>query len=142
MERSIARTHRISVCVKCRQPEAYRETIMRSRPQPVGLEIIDGLREALSGRSSADLFELETVECMAGCDRPCTVAYHAAGKATYLFGDIVPGDTVEALADFADQYAALDDGWCSSTERPKALAGKTLARVPAISVFAAKDAAQ
>ena len=69
---------------------------------------------------------------MAGCSRPCTVAYIADNKATYLFGDLDPPEDVPPLLDFAHQYAGLDDGWCSSTERPRGLAGKTLARVPAL----------
>ncbi len=70
---------------------------------------------------------------MAGCSRPCTVAYIADNKATYLFGDLDPDDDLAPLLEFADQYARLEDGWCSSTERPLGLTGKTLARVPALS---------
>ena len=61
-----------------------------------------------------DDFEVSGIACMAGCDRPCTVAYHGPVKATYFFGDI-----------------DLPDGWGSSRQRPAGLSGKTLARVPA-----------
>ena len=68
---------------------------------------------------------------MAGCDLPCTVAYHGTQKATYLFGDMTPEDDIDDLVDFARQYAVLHDGWCSSVDRPGKLRKSTLARVPA-----------
>lgn len=55
---------------------------------------------------------------MAGCGQPCAVAYQASAKATYLFGDIEPDEDITNLVAFAQQYRALDDGWCSSTMRP------------------------
>ncbi len=76
---------------------------------------------------------------MAGCARPCTVAFQASGKATYLFGDIDPADDVGPLVTFAQLYETSADGWTRSGERPPALAGKTLARVPALSRDANAD---
>lgn len=67
---------------------------------------------------------------MAGCDRPCTVAYHGSRKATYLFGDIDPDVDIDDLVTFAQDYATLEDGWCSSLDRPGKLRTSTLARVP------------
>jgi predicted metal-binding protein len=67
---------------------------------------------------------------MAGCDSPCTVAYYGSRKATYLFGDIDPTEDVDDLVTFAQQYAYLHDGWCSSVDRPGKLRKSTLARVP------------
>jgi ABC-type uncharacterized transport system YnjBCD ATPase subunit len=42
----------------------------------------------LAGQRQMEGFRIETVACMAGCERPLAVAFQAAGKATYLFGDI------------------------------------------------------
>lgn len=86
--------------------------------------------EAAGDSIGAD-FEISGTVCMAGCDRPCTVAFFGSHKATYLFGDIDAEQNIEDLVAFARQYASLDDGWCSSTTRPEGLSGKTLARVPA-----------
>jgi predicted metal-binding protein len=74
---------------------------------------------------------VEGTGCMAGCSRPCTVAFCAPRKATYLFGDIGGGTDVEALVEFAKQYGNLLDGMSRSSERPAQLLGKTLARIPA-----------
>jgi len=85
----------------------------------------------LAGDSIPETFEISGVACMAGCDRPCTVAYHGTRKATYLFGDIDPETDIDDLISFARSYAYLQDGWCSSVDRPGKLRKTTLARVPA-----------
>ncbi|GFE50337.1 hypothetical protein So717_20900 [Roseobacter cerasinus] len=116
--------HRITICTSCR----HKGTTCRP-----GYELIERLRQAiaLAGEAVSDTFEISGVACMAGCDRPCTVAYHGTQKATYLFGDIDPNTDINDLVAFAEQYADLQDGWCSSVDRPGKLRQTTLARVPA-----------
>ncbi|MEM9715388.1 MAG: DUF1636 domain-containing protein [Pseudomonadota bacterium] len=117
--------HRITVCTSCK----HKGTDCRP-----GYELIAKLRAAIdaAGDSVAEDFEISGVACMAGCDHPCTVAYHGTRKATYLFGDINPDDVdINDLVSFARQYAVLHDGWCSSVDRPGKLRKNTLARVPA-----------
>ena len=117
-------THRITICTSCR----HKGTDCRP-----GYELIDKLRRAIeaAGDTVPETFEVSGVACMAGCDRPCTVAYHGTRKATYLFGDIDPETDIEDLVTFANQYSYLNDGWCSSVDRPGKLRRSTLARVPA-----------
>lgn len=117
-------SHRITVCLSCRHKKST------CRP---GFELIEKLRQAIAAAGDAipEDFEISGVACMAGCDRPCTVAYHGSRKATYLFGDIDPKDDIDDLVAFAKQYAFLNDGWCSSVDRPGKLRTSTLARVPA-----------
>ncbi|MEM0976423.1 MAG: DUF1636 domain-containing protein [Pseudomonadota bacterium] len=117
-------THRITVCTSCKHKGSD------CRP---GYELIAKLRAAIdaAGDSVAEDFEVSGVACMAGCDRPCTVAYHGTRKATYLFGDIEPDADIDDLVTFARQYAVLHDGWCYSVDRPGKLRKTTLARVPA-----------
>jgi predicted metal-binding protein len=88
------------------------------------------LKAALSADVSQK-FSLRPVDCMAGCERPATVGFQAAGKATYLFGDIESPDDIRALAQFAQQYLTSDTGWTCAGDRPAALYDKTLARIPA-----------
>ncbi|MTI42674.1 putative metal-binding protein [Roseibium hamelinense] len=128
-------THKIFVCTTCRQKGSD------CRP---GYELIAKLQEALKAAEPfvADDFEVSGIACMAGCERPCTVAYRASGKATYLFGDIDPDEDIEVLVAFADQYRQLEDGWCSSTTRPGKLRRTTLARVPAALIVTEADTAR
>jgi len=117
-------SHKITVCIACRHKGGG--------CQP-GYDLIARLRDAMDKacETTTALFEVSGVACMAGCDQPCTVAYHASNKATYLFGDIDPADDIEDLVDFARLYAGLHDGWCSASQRPGKLRRATLARVPA-----------
>ncbi|AGI66669.1 hypothetical protein DUF1636 [Octadecabacter antarcticus 307] len=117
-------THKITVCTSCKHKGT------ECRP---GFELIEKLRVAITAAGDAIPADSEVsgVACMAGCDRPCTVAYHGSRKATYLFGDIDPAEDIDDLVTFARQYNNLDDGWCSSVDRPGKLRKSTLARVPA-----------
>ncbi|MEM9350019.1 MAG: DUF1636 domain-containing protein [Pseudomonadota bacterium] len=117
-------SHKITVCTSCR----HKGTTCRP-----GYELIEKLRRAIDAAGDAvpEEFEISGVACMAGCSRPCTVAYHGTRKATYLFGDIDPEADIEDLVTFAQQYSYLHDGWCSSVDRPGKLRSATLARVPA-----------
>ncbi|MDT8854900.1 DUF1636 domain-containing protein [Paracoccaceae bacterium Fryx2] len=123
--------HQIAVCVSCRH---------WSMTEP-GPELITRLRQALHARG-LDQFDVSGVDCMAGCDRPCTVAWCAAGKATWLFGDIDPNADIDDLVAFAQLYAALPDGWCRSTERPGKLARSALARIPAAPLMVTPNLAE
>ncbi|MEM5582259.1 DUF1636 domain-containing protein [Roseibium sp. AS2] len=116
--------HRIFVCTSCRHKGGD------CRP---GHDLIAKLQEALKGAAPlvADGFEVSGIACMAGCSRPCTVAYRANEKATYLFGDIDPQTDIDDLVAFAEQYRFLDDGWCTSGDRPGKLRRTALARIPA-----------
>jgi predicted metal-binding protein len=115
--------HSIIVCVRCRGRRTVDE-----RP---GIRLMS-LLQALFDDNLASRFRLAEADCMAGCGRPLTVAYTAPGKASYLFGDIEPDHDASHLIDFARLYHVLPDGWCREGERPPALAGKTMARIPAI----------
>lgn len=117
-------THQITVCTSCRHKGD------NCRP---GYELIERLRAAIAAAADSipEEFEISGTACMAGCDRPCTVAYFGSRKATYLFGDIDPDQDIADLVAFARQYAFLNDGWCSSVDRPSKLRKSTLARVPA-----------
>lgn len=128
-------THKIFVCTSCRHNDSD------FRP---GFELIAKLREALTCALpvAGNDFEVSGIACMAGCSRPCTVAYRANEKATYLFGDIDPETDIDDLVAFARQYRVLANGWCNSADRPGKLRRSALARIPAaMSVTEADTAA-
>ena len=127
-------SHRITICTSCKHKG------QDCRP---GYELIAKLRQAIAaaGDTVSEDFEISGVACMAGCDHPCTVAYHGTRKATYLFGDIDPDQDIDDLVTFARQYAHLHDGWCSSVDRPGKLRRTTLARVPA-AIIALEDSVE
>lgn len=98
-----------------------------------GMAFLNRLNKAMTMASKSgapSTFEISGAACMAGCSRPCTVAYLSNGKTSYLFGDVDPDDDIEALAAFADQYRRSGDGWTKAPERPVSPRKKTLARLP------------
>jgi predicted metal-binding protein len=115
--------HKITVCTSCKHKGT------ECRP---GFALIKKLRATINAAGNAipEDFEVSGVACMAGCDRPCMVAYHGSRKATYLLGDIDPAVDIDDLVTFAQQYAYLHDGWCSLVDRPGRLRKHTLARAP------------
>jgi predicted metal-binding protein len=114
--------HQILVCQTCRH---------KDRACLPGLELMDKLRAALATAALDADFEVSGTACMAGCDHPCTVAWRATAKATYLFGDIDPDQDIDDLVAFAHLYQRLEDGWCRAEDRPGKLAEHVLARIPA-----------
>lgn len=116
--------HQLILCTTCRK------TGTDCRP---GLQLLQSLEQATDLGRAAGLpedFAIAGTACMSGCSRPCTVAFVAEGKTAYLFGDIDPGENLDALVEFARLYQAREDGMTRFAERPDALRGKCLARVP------------
>lgn len=84
---------------------------------------VDFLREGMAG------VEVESVDCMSGCTRAQTVAFRAAGKVAYLFGDLTDSDLPE-LQIFARLYAASPDGTFDDARVLGSLRTKAIARIP------------
>lgn len=127
--------HILSVCTSCRHAGS------ECRP---GRELIAQLRAAMSVAyvTVSEEFEVSGVAAIADCDRPCTTAYHATAKATYLFGDVDPDEDIGDLLAFARQYCGPKDGWCSSITRSGKLPDAKLARRPAALIIATMESVQ
>jgi predicted metal-binding protein len=96
------------------------------------------LESELTGYSLAAEFEVRAVKCMGACSRPCVVAFAAAGKSTYLFGDL---DQTESLAELAQSifacaslYHSKPDGVMKWAERPVQLRKGVIGMIPSIAV--------
>jgi predicted metal-binding protein len=98
-------------------------TVCRSCPAgQVGLA--DRLRTAIGGD-----VDLREVDCMSGCTRPSTVAFRAAGKTAYLFGDLTEAD-IPNLVVFLRLYSASLDGNLTDARPLGSLREKAIARIP------------
>jgi predicted metal-binding protein len=69
------------------------------------------------------------VDCMSGCTRPSTIAFRAAGKTAYLFGDITADDLPDILT-FLRHYQSSPDGNFSDARILGGLRLKAIARIP------------
>jgi predicted metal-binding protein len=85
------------------------------------------LQAAFTAQSLA--FEWRETECMSGCTRPSTLAFRAAGKMAYLFGEITTADLPDLLT-FARLYLASPDGTLADARPIGALRLKAIARIP------------
>lgn len=118
--------HQILVCKACKHRGASCEP---------GLRLLEQLRTAIAAAGLGDSFEVSGTACLAGCvpahGNPCVVGWRATAKATWLFGDIAPGQPIDDLLAFSRLYAARDDGWMNGRDLPDRLCHNTLARIPA-----------
>jgi predicted metal-binding protein len=98
---------KVSVCTSCTEDGAFLDVV----------------------RAGLPACAVEGVDCMSGCTRAQTVAFRAAGKTAYLFGDITPADLPD-LQNFARLYAATPDGTFADARVLGALRSKAIARIP------------
>ena len=116
----------IVVCTTCRLPGTPRE------------QVADGLRffeavQAAALVSDGPVFRVREQACMSGCSRACAVAFQAAGKHTYLIGDLHADEATAAdVLVCAALHRAHPEGVMAWGERPERLRKGVLARVPPI----------
>ncbi len=111
----------IYVCTTCKTAED-------PSPERAGARLMAALAGAL-GEDGANI-RLEGVECLSVCKRPCTVAFGAPGKWTYVYGDFTPDTAPETILAGAALYSATDDGLIPWKQRPDALKKGVIARLP------------
>lgn len=70
------------------------------------------------------------VECLAVCTRPCTIALKAAGKWTYVIGDIEHEAHAGDIAEATRAFAGSKNGVVPWRERPEIFKKGVIARVP------------
>jgi len=87
------------------------------------------LRAALAG---TDLkYDVRDFDCMSNCTRPLSIAFSAAGKATYLFGDVDTAGGLKDVMAFASLFDASADGWIEDARPAGRLRHCLIGRVPA-----------
>ena len=88
----------------------------------------EGFLETLRARMQG--VTVEGIDCMSGCTRDQTVAFRAAGKVAYLFGEITEADVPE-LQNFVRLYGESADGNFADARVLGGLRLKAVARIPA-----------
>ena len=82
-------------------------------------------------------FPVQAVGCMSACSRSCAISFAAAGKHTYLFGDISAQDPSVPLSnifDCAKKYYQHPTGVLPWAERPAPLKQGILAKIPPLTI--------
>ncbi|NJK62704.1 MAG: DUF1636 domain-containing protein [Synechococcaceae cyanobacterium SM2_3_1] len=124
-------THTLFVCTTCGSTWEKGQRVGQSR----GELLLEALQPAHSQWSWREQCPLQPVECMSACSRPCSVALAAAGKHTYLFGDLASseadlGDVCGAILDCAALYLQQPQGLMAWSARPERLRKGLIARIP------------
>lgn len=112
----------VFVCVSCRKSDADGEGFHNP-----GRAFAASLQQRLAGEQSV---VVTPVECLAVCNRPCTVAFSSPGKWMYLIGNLEGEAHVEQIAESARAYLASENGIIPWKERPEAFRKGVVARVP------------
>jgi len=95
----------IFVCVSCRRPTDGGSGEVE-RP---GIELADTLQSRLAIEAPLRAV-VKRVDCLAVCERPCTVALAGQDKWTYLIGDIDPQLHSEEILSAALSFEASGNG--------------------------------
>ncbi len=123
--------HTLFVCTTC--ASVWKEG--KRQGTSGGEKLLDQLQHLHKNWELRDEFPIQPVECMSACSRSCTVSFAAAGKYTYLFGDLptnvetLPA-TSAAVLECASKYYGKSDGLLPWSERPEPLKKGILARIP------------
>lgn len=125
----------VLVCTTCRPAGASRDEIA------AGQLLWDAVQAAAYAAPLPPGVQLRGFACLNSCSRACTVAYQAAGKHSYCFGDLQPdADTAVQVLACASLHAASADGNLPRSERPERLRGGILMRLPPLLAAPAQTA--
>ena len=117
----------VIVCTTCRPAD-----VPRDQAAP-GAALFEAVQVAAWEVDPAQLahVRIRGVECMTGCNRACTVTFHAAGKYLYYFGDLAAdAETAAHILACAMLHAKTPDGTLLRHDRPARMRNGILARIP------------
>ncbi len=111
------------VCVTCRGA-----TPAAAEGPRAGVRLLEAIERQLG--EADDGLAVTPVECLSNCQRGCSAAVAAAGKWTYVIGDLDPDRHAGDIVDFARLHRAHELGLPVWRERPAHIRKSTIARVP------------
>jgi predicted metal-binding protein len=120
------RQHNLFVCTTCASVWQDGQRIGESG----GELLLQKLQRMANNWQLRHQFPIRGVGCMSACSRSCAIAFVAAGKPTYLFGDLPINESAAAILECAEQYYAKEDGVLPWSERPEPLKKGVLAKIP------------
>jgi predicted metal-binding protein len=111
----------LSICLRCRDGREADRGHTRGGAR---------LARAVLQAGGAGPVRLRGVQCMSQCKRPCVVSLTAAGRFTYLFGDLDPDSDARAILSLVQLYVEAPEGFLTRDARPERLRAGILARLP------------
>jgi predicted metal-binding protein len=128
---------RLYVCLSCRRRGA---PVADEGDTTDGRRLYDALKARADAMGMDAPAQIVPTLCFANCERGCSVGIAAAGKWSYLVGEVGPEHAADLLA-YAATYATAATGVVLPSKRPASLQTNVIARFPAF-FEPAKDAAE
>jgi predicted metal-binding protein len=132
--------HCLFVCTTCGSKWQDGQRIGTSQ----GEQLLQQLQALHQDWELATEFPIQPVGCMSACSRSCAISFAAAGKHTYLFGDLTPADPsipLQNILDCAEKYYQHPTGVLPWSERPAPLKQGILAKIPPLTLLTPTHAA-
>lgn len=115
----------VLVCTTCRPAGQGRDV------PAAGQQLWDAVQAAGQTATLPPTVRLRSFACLNSCSRACTVAFQAAGKHSYCFGDLEADDATAAdVLVCALQHVRSIDGNLPRSDRPERLRAGILMRLP------------
>jgi len=125
------------ICISCHD----RGAALPPEGEPTdGKRLYDAARALEAAMGTASPVHVVPTLCFANCERGCTAGLSAAGKWSYLVGELGPEHAADLLI-YAAAYAKAKTGVVLPSGRPASLQTSVIARFPA-PLESAKDAAE
>jgi len=113
------------VCTTCRRPGQDRAL------PPDGEALLSEVEAAHAFMDNPAALRVRGVACMSACGRSCTVAFQAAGKTSYVFGELTPdAETAQQVLACGRLHADSADGMLDRNARPERLRNGIVVRLP------------
>lgn len=99
----------------------------RDASSRLGPALADALEAAMAGDAK---IVVRRYPCLGGCARGGRLSIAEAGRWSWLFAGLTPGLDLDALLTFIGRWRAAPAGFLTKEERPAALRGRIIGRVP------------
>lgn len=117
----------IQVCTGCKDPDAARrrDGIGGGPAMLASIAALAGGYAPPAGSALA----VRGYACLGNCRRRCRLSIAAAGRWSWLVGDLGPDDDLAPLRGFLDAWFASPDGAVPTPQRPPAIRRKLIGRI-------------
>jgi predicted metal-binding protein len=105
----------------------------RPKDQPTdGTLLLNQLKTSASNPLQSEHLNIQAVGCLWTCGQPCSAAFSAPDKPTYLFTNLLPDTAATALLQFSQLYCDSNTGDIPWKQFPEALQSASIAKIPAV----------
>ncbi len=116
---------RILICQTC-----PRLAVKPAHPSTAGADLSAEIVDLIVAAGGDIRDHIRFMNCLAGCNNPCTVALVGAGKPRLRFSQLGPGDG-PSIIEAAKIYGQSDNGEISAEQLPAAMRDRLSAKSPA-----------